>query len=225
MSNQANSVQRDFFANQAEVDRRMAEIKDRLQPHFDRSALSADQQASFYEHMRGQIPVTIEQESRGVSPSQLANARQARLQSPYQITEQELNHVLLPSLRHINYIPDRAEFIRIVVDNYKVLMKCEQEGVTRVNALYGRTACGRCHNNDSEIMDAAQILAAIRAGIYPFAHVICDGDEAVYLCPGPKLMLFDNGIDAAKHQKFMAGVKASQEKYQAEAVAKLKGNS
>ncbi len=125
-----------------------------------------------------------------------------------------------------------STFIHIAADNYRVLMKCEQEGVSRVKAIYVHPACERCQNDEYVIMDAAQILAAIRAGIYPFAHVINNTDlieeggeiEDVYLCPGPKLMLFDNGIDPAKFDKFMSAVKASQAKYQAEAAAKQKGN-
>lgn len=266
MSSQEIQAKTEFVADPAEVDRRMAEIRANIQVHFDRSTLSPERQESFYAYMREQVPITMEQETRGVSPSQLANARQTRLHTPYQLTEHEFSAVLLPSLQHIDYIPNPDDlsfsgetlqstmflcastdwkeqregkegligkcddlyvstFIQLAASNYRVLMKCEQEGVTRVNALYSsRHVCIQCQKQESEIMEAAQILASVRAGIYPFAHDISDGDELVYLCPGPKLMLFDNGIDAAKHQKSMAGVKASQDKYQAEAAANQKGN-
>lgn len=249
----------------AEIDRRMAEIKTDLQPHFDRSPLTPEQQAEFYEYARQQIPVTMEKESRGVSDSQIFNARQARLQTPHHITEQEFTHVLLPSLMHISYIHEPGElsfngntlgammylcastdwklqregkegligkrddlyvssFIHVASDNYRVLMACEREGIRRVKALCSRHLCDACKKYDSDILDAAPILDSIRAGFYPFGHAITnedlieEGDEVenVYLCPGPKLMILDNGIDPDKFKTFMSGVKEKMAQYQRE---------
>lgn len=261
MINQESQTQPDFVDALAEVERRMENWRTFLQPHFDRMGLPKEKQDVLYESLRIGIPEELSEESRGVARWQIFNARQARLQTPYQLTEMEFKQVLLPSLSHISYIPDPATlgtrslflcastdwqeqragkegligkcddlyvstFVRLAASNYQVLMKCEQEGVTRVNALYSsRHVCIRCQKQESEIMDAAKILASVRAGIYPFAHDISDGDELVYLCPGPKLMLFENGIDVSRLDKFMASAKTSTTKNQAEAVVKQKGNS
>lgn len=245
MTNPDDPSKTDFVADPSEVERRMQSRREFLQPYFDEMALPKAKQDEHYESIRRSIPISMEQESRGVSDAQISNARQARLQIPHHITQEEFNQVLLPSLLHISYMPNPkhvgsqamyscastdwreqrsgkerlmglcddvyvSRFIHIAADNYRVLMACEREGIRRVIASFARPVCKDCQKDDSDFLDVAPILALIRAGRYPFAHVLSNEVEDCYLCPGPKLMTCENSMDPAMFNKFMAGVRALQ---------------
>lgn len=213
MPNHKVPTQRDFLSDLAEIDHRMDEIKKNLQPHFDRSALSLEQQASFYDHMRQQIPVTMEQESRGVSPAQLLNAQQERIRNPQDLTIDNWN-VIDQAIESVFKNPS-YEIRKFISDNFNVLLTSEREGFKTVIASYNRRTCIGCHQDDSVFIDVAPLLASIRAGHYPLAHIWRNQFDDEYWCSGPKLMA-SNNVNHVKFATLMANVKDNQAKHQVE---------
>jgi hypothetical protein len=204
-------TQEDFIVELDEIDRRMAKIKADLQPHFDRSKLSQKQQADFYAHMRDQIPITMEQETRGVSKAQLLNAQQKRLQQKPNLTASNRD-VIDKAIESVFKNPS-LEIRKFVSDNFHALLLSEQEGFKQVIAHYHDKTCIGCHKDEAVFFDIAPLLASIRAGNYPLAHIWRNEYDDEYWCTGPRLSV-SNGIDPAQFDKFMAGVKEKMDFYQ-----------